>query len=84
MVEPADTADLIVRGKEYQVSILDLSASGAMVLFDGLTREGDRVTVRLLDHGEVDGQVRWVREGKVGIYFTRPLTLFAGGARDAR
>lgn len=71
---------MTVRGKDHEVTILDISASGAMVTFEGLAREGDPVLLQLNDQEPIDGQVRWSREGKVGIYFTRPLAGFAEGA----
>lgn len=67
------SASLSLRGKSHDVRILDLSESGAMIAFDGHGREGDPVTIQLLDHGLVAGQLRWIRDGKAGIFFTRPL-----------
>lgn len=67
-------ATLNLRGKSHDVTLLDLSESGAMVAFHGHGREGDPVTIQLLDHGLVAGQLRWIRDGKAGIFFTRPLS----------
>ncbi len=71
----ADTdATLSLRGEHYRVHVLDLSDSGAMIEFDGHGREGDPVTIQLLDHGLVAGQLRWIRDGRAGIFFSRPLS----------
>ena len=53
--------------------LVNLSTSGAMIAFNGDLAEGDAVTLQLLDHGLVTGQVRWAREGRVGINFSKPL-----------
>lgn len=68
------TATLSLRGRNYPVTLLDLSDSGAMIAFDGHGREGDPVTIQLLDHGLVAGQVRWIRDGRAGIFFHTPLS----------
>ena len=77
-----DLATFTVRAKDHQVAILDISSSGAMITFDGLAREGDPVTLRLSDQGPVRGQVRWVRDGKAGIYFVEPLSGIPTEAQD--
>lgn len=72
--EAADTtAMLTVRGKEFPVEIVNLSPSGAMVRFSGEARIGEAVRLQLIDLGGTDGQVRWLRDGRMGIYFERPL-----------
>src|SRR5688572_7072114 len=53
-------------GREHVVRVSNISPSGAMVAFAESPRVGDAVTLRLLDHGAVAGQVRWVRGGHVG------------------
>ena len=67
------TAVLTHGGREHVVRVSNISSSGAMVAFAESPRVGDAVTLRLLDHGAVAGQVRWVRGGQVGINFAAPL-----------
>lgn len=67
------TAVLHHRGHRQIVELSNLSATGAMIRFGGEIAEGDEVTLHLLDHGAVSGQVRWNRDGRVGILFTAPL-----------
>lgn len=70
---PSQTAVLNHEGQRHVVRILDLSVSGAMIAFNGALAEGVEVTLQLLDHGPVTGQVRWTRDGRVGINFSKPL-----------
>lgn len=69
----SQTAVLNHDGHRHVVRLVNLSASGVMIAFNGDLAEGDEVMVQLLDHGPVTGQVRWTREGRVGINFTKPL-----------
>ncbi len=67
------TAVLSHRDRNHVVRVSNISSSGAMVAqIDGL-HIGETVTLQLLDHGAVAGQVRWVRDGRVGINFVEPL-----------
>ena len=65
----AQTAVLNLRGRRHVVRVANLSSSGAMIVFAGDLAEGDEVALQLLDHGAVTGQVRWVRDGRVGVSF---------------
>lgn len=69
----SQTAVLNHDDHRHVVRIVNLSASGAMVAFNGDLAEGAEVILQLLDHGPVTGQVRWSREGRVGINFSKPL-----------
>ena len=68
----SQTAILNYRGHRHVVRIANLSSSGAMIVFQGDLSEGDEVMLQLLDHGPVTAQVRWVRDGRVGISFADP------------
>ena len=67
------TAALLYRGRSHVVRVGNISSSGAMVVFADVPAIGESVTLQLLDHGAVAGQVRWVRDGHVGINFVDPL-----------
>lgn len=67
------TAVFTHRGRNHVVRVGNLSPSGAMVVYSGMPHIGETVTLQLLDHGAVAGQVRWVRDGRVGINFATPL-----------
>ena len=68
-----DRAVLVWRGRTEQVRLCNVSTGGAMIAFGEIPRIGEPVTLQMLDQEQVAGQVRWVRDGHVGINFTRPL-----------
>lgn len=63
------TAVLGFRGDSHVVRLVNLSDSGAMVIFAETPHIGEAVTLQLLEHGEVSAVVRWVRDGRIGINF---------------
>jgi hypothetical protein len=67
------TAVMTRRGHNHVVRIGNISSSGAMIVYPDIPNIGEKVTLQLLDHGAVAGQVRWVRDGRVGINFVDPL-----------
>lgn len=70
----AKGANLRFRGQEHQIWLINLSTEGAMIAFEGNARIGEGVT---LDLGEVfiPAFVRWRKDGRMGLNFTRPLTV---------
>lgn len=69
----SQTCALSLRGKSHVVQLVNLSRSGAMVRFGAEAHIGEDVALQLLDRGTIDGQVRWLRDGRMGIGFTRPI-----------
>lgn len=69
----SQTAVLAFRGRRNVVRLVNISRSGAMVIFADLPHIGEELSLQLLDRGEVVGHVRWVRDGRVGIHFAKPL-----------
>ena len=69
----SQTAVLSIRGRNHIVSVANLSRSGVMVRFAGDAHIGESVSLQLLDRGTIDGQVRWLRDGRMGVYFACPL-----------
>ena len=67
------TATMTCGGKSHVVRVGNISSSGAMVVFADIPRIGEDVILQLLDHGAVAGQVRWVRDGRIGINFVAPI-----------
>lgn len=65
----SSTAALEFRGRRHVVRLVNVSRSGAMVLFAHQPNIGERLTLQLLDRGAVPSQVRWVRDGRVGLSF---------------
>src|SRR5436190_5568484 len=69
----SQTALLSLRGRNHIVSLVNLSRSGAMLRFTGDAHIGETVSLQLLDRGAIAGQVRWLRDGRMGVYFVSPL-----------
>lgn len=69
----SNAAVLSLRGRNHVVTLVNLSRSGAMLRFNGEAHIGESVSLQLLDRGTIDGQVRWLRDGRMGVYFATPL-----------
>lgn len=65
----SSTAVLDYRGRRHVVRLVNLSKSGAMVVFPHQPNIGERLVLQLLDQGIVPAQVRWVKDGRVGLSF---------------
>ena len=61
------------RGTTLAVRIVNLSPSGAMVTCREIPHIGERVALQLPDGRAAPGDVRWVRDGRIGIHFAAPL-----------
>jgi hypothetical protein len=69
----SSTAVLEFRGRKHVVRLVNVSSSGAMVIFPHVPNIGERLLLQVLDRGTVWAQVRWVRDGRIGLSFTAPL-----------
>lgn len=69
----SSTAVLEFRGRKHVVRLVNLSPSGAMVIFPHVPNIGERLPLQLLDRGVVSAQVRWVKDGRIGLSFATPL-----------
>lgn len=69
----SQTAVLSIRGRNHIVTVINLSRSGAMLRFSGDAHIGESVSLQLLDRGTNPAQVRWLRDGRMGVYFANPL-----------
>lgn len=67
----AQYARLTIAGEEHQVRLFDISPSGAMIGFHCPLETGESVIIHVLDREPLRGQVRWSRDGRVGIGFER-------------
>ena len=65
----SQTAVMEFRDRKHVVRLVNTSPSGAMVIFSQVPHIGERVSLQLLDRGLVNAQVRWVRDGRIGISF---------------
>ena len=68
-----ETATLELRGSRHKVQLVNLSPSGAMVIFPLMPHIGEAVTLQLSGRGQVPGNVCWVRDGRIGVNFAAAL-----------
>ena len=69
----SQTGVLTLRGKNHVVQLVNLSRSGAMVRCAADAHIGENASLQLLDRGTIDGEVRWLSDGRMGIGFARPI-----------
>lgn len=73
-VEPdPGTGVLNFRGRDHVVQLIDQSPSGVRVEFPHVPNIGETLTIQLMELGSLRAQVRWVREGHIGLAFTTGL-----------
>jgi len=65
----SSTAVLEFRGRNHVVRLINVSNSGAMVNFPYVPHIGEKLRLQLLERGRVSTQVRWVKDGRVGLSF---------------
>ena len=70
----SSTAVLEFRGRKHVVRLINVSPSGAMVIFPHTPNIGERLPLQILDRGVVSAQVRWVRDGRIGLSFAASRT----------
>jgi hypothetical protein len=63
------TAVLAFRGRRHVVRLVNLSPSGAMVIFPHIPHIGEAVQIQLLDRGALAAQVIWAKDGRIGLSF---------------
>ena len=69
----SSTAMLEFRGRRHVVRLVNVSKSGAMVIFPHQPNIGEKLPLHLLDRGLVTAQVVWVKEGRLGVSFSSPV-----------
>ena len=69
----SSTAVMEFRGRKHVVRLVNISKSGAMVIFPHIPNIGEPLPLQLLDQGLVTAQVRWVKDGRIGVSFAAPL-----------
>lgn len=70
-----DDAVLSTRGRERLVRVVNISAEGAMTTATSGLRIGEAVALRLAGDIHVEGAIRWIRDGRMGINFSTPLII---------
>lgn len=66
-------AVMTARGQSHIVPLVNVSRHGAMLRFDSMLHIGESISLQMLDRDVIQGQVRWVRDGRIGVSFDRPL-----------
>ena len=69
----SQSAVMEMRGRKHVVRLVNISPSGAMVIFNLMPHIGELVTLQLLGRDPVQAHVRWVRDGRIGVNFVAPL-----------
>jgi len=67
------TAVLSYRGRNHVVPLVNLSSCGAMIDFAHVPHIGERMDLQFMERGTVAVEVRWVKEGRVGLAFAGGL-----------
>ena len=68
----SSTAMLEFRGRRHVVRLVNVSRSGAMIIFPHMPNIGEALALHLLDRGRVTAQVIWVKDGRIGVSFAAP------------
>lgn len=69
----SQTAVVEFRGRRHDVRLVNVSRSGAMVIFSLIPNIGEPISVEIIGRGQVDGHVCWVKGGKIGVTFAAPV-----------
>ena len=72
-IAESQTAVLQHRGRKHVVRLVNLSSSGAMVIFPLMPHIGEQIMLQLLGRDPIEGHVKWVRDGRIGVNFAAPL-----------
>jgi hypothetical protein len=70
-----ERAIITFRGKNYAVSVINISSRGAQVECDIVARLGESILVQFENCSRIYGFVRWMRDGKIGIRFGHEIIL---------
>lgn len=66
---------LVMDGRRELCLIRNISAGGVMAHLYSNVQPGQRVSVELKSHQQIDGRVVWVREANAGIAFDNPVDI---------
>lgn len=63
------TAVVEFRGRRHVVRLINVSASGAMIIFPYPPHIGETVRIQLLDRSPMAAQIIWAKDGRIGLSF---------------
>lgn len=70
-----DRAVIIFRGQEYIVPVVNISSRGTMIECEIMPRIGETIVIQFEHCSTIQGFVRWVRQGRVGLSFGHEIIL---------
>ena len=68
-------AVITFRGRDYPVTVVNISSRGTMIESEIVPRMGESLLVRFENCSRMHGFVRWARDGQVGIRFGHEIIL---------
>ena len=72
-IDPPVSQAIVVTASRTEEEQADSAASSTVIDSATVERIGEPLTLQLLDREAVHGQVRWWRDGRMGIGFGQPL-----------
>lgn len=69
----SQTAVLEHRGRKHVVRLVNVSPSGAMVIFASTPHIGEEIRLQLIGRAPISGRVQWVKDGRIGVSFAASL-----------
>jgi hypothetical protein len=73
-------ATILFRGRSYSAPVVNISPSGAMVIFRLIPFIGETIKIDLGDRGAVSARICWVKDGRVGVRFLESVLTETRGA----
>ena len=62
-----DRAMIVFRRKKSLVRVVNISTGGVMIESDIMPRIGEAIAIEFEGFSRLDGTVRWVRQGRIGL-----------------
>jgi hypothetical protein len=79
-----ESARVTHEGSAYDAQLINICGSGAMVSASFEPLPWDRVKLHLGDDRPIDCKVLWIKDGRIGLEFTREIRLDLANAQAAR
>ena len=70
-----ERAAIMFRSQEYIVPVINISSRGTMIECDIMPRIGETVLIQFENCTPIQGFVRWVRGGRLGLSFGHEIIL---------
>lgn len=70
-----DRAVILFREQEYLVTVVNISSRGTMIESDLVPRIGENMAIQFDRCTRIQGFVRWIRDGRIGLNFGHEIIL---------